>query len=188
MPKLTPDEEIAAYTIGELVPHDRPIVLADYDPAWPALFEREATRIRMALGDQVVQLEHVGSTSVPGLSAKPQIDLLLVVESSADESRYLPPLERHGYALRIREPEWHEHRLFKGPDTNLHLHVFSRGCVEVSRMIAFRDWLRTHPADRALYEQNKLELASRTWKHVQHYAYAKSAVVEEIITRALRDQ
>jgi GrpB-like predicted nucleotidyltransferase (UPF0157 family) len=183
--KQTTEAEIAAYTVGELKPHDASINLSNYDPAWPSLFEREAQRIREALGKHVVQLEHVGSTSVPGLAAKPQIDILLVVPDSSDEPTYLPALEGRGYVLRIREPDWYEHRVFKGPDTNVNLHVFSPGCVEINRMLRFRDWLCTHADDRALYERTKRELATRTWRYVQNYADAKTAVVEEILARAL---
>ena len=181
---LVSDEELQAATIGIRVPHNAPITLAEYDPAWPALFEREERRIRGVLGETVVRLEHTGSTSVPGLAAKPIIDMTLVVPDSADEASYVPALETAGYFLRIREPEWHEHRLLKGPDADVNLHVFSRGSVELERMVGFRDWLRTHPEDRELYERTKRELAARTWRHVQHYADAKTAVVEEIIARA----
>jgi GrpB-like predicted nucleotidyltransferase (UPF0157 family) len=183
--KQTSDAEIAAYTVGELKPHDAPINLADYDPTWATLFQREAERICEALGDRVMQLEHVGSTSVPGLAAKPQIDTLLVVSDSSEEPAYLPALERRGYFIRIREPDWYQHRVLKGPDTNINLHVFSSGCVEIARMLTFRDWLRSHVDDRLLYEQTKRELASRTWRHVQNYADAKTAVIENILARAL---
>jgi GrpB-like predicted nucleotidyltransferase (UPF0157 family) len=179
------EEELAAYTIGELQPLTAPIEVADYDPAWPALFDREAARIRGRLGDRVARLEHVGSTSVPGLAAKPRIDILLVVPDSSDEASYVPPLEAEGYLLRIREPAWYEHRVLKGPDTDVNLHVFSTGCVEIERMIAFRDWLRKSDDDRALYERTKRELAARPWKFVQHYADAKTEVVEAILARAL---
>lgn len=145
---------------------------------------RRAQRIRRALGDGVVQLEHVGSTSVPGLAAKPRIDILLVVPDSSDEPSYVPALESAGYVLRIREPNWYEHRVFKGPDTDLNLHVFTRGCIEIDRMIGFRDWLRTDVEDRALYERTKRDLASRQWKYVQNYADAKTEVVEQILARA----
>ena len=87
--------------------------------------------------------------------------------------------------LRIREPDWYEHRLFKGPDTNVNVHTFSTGCEEVERMVAFRDWLRANDDDRDLYLNAKRELAAREWKYVQNYADAKSAVVEEIVARAL---
>jgi GrpB-like predicted nucleotidyltransferase (UPF0157 family) len=180
----TSDAQLEAVTVGERKPHDAPITLVDYDPAWPALFERDATRIRAALGETVVRLEHTGSTSVPGLAAKPIIDMTLIVPSSADEAGYVPQLEAAGYALRIREPDWHEHRLLKGPDTDVNVHVFSVGSIELERMVGFRDWLRTHPDDRELYERTKRELAARTWRHVQHYADAKTAVVEEILARA----
>jgi GrpB-like predicted nucleotidyltransferase (UPF0157 family) len=181
---ITTDEQLQAVTVGERKPHNAPIALAEYDPAWPELFEREAERIRMALGDRALRLEHTGSTSVPGLAAKPIIDITLLVPDSADEPAYAPALEAAGYILRIREPHWLEHRLFKGPDTDVNLHVFSEGCVELDRMVGFRDWLRAHPDDRELYERTKRELATRTWRHVQHYADAKTGVVEEIIARA----
>jgi len=178
------EEEIRATTVGELQPHAAPINLVDYDPAWPALFEREDRRIRAALGEKVLRLEHTGSTSVPGLAAKPCIDMTMIVPNSADEDDYLPALEAAGYILRIREPDWHEHRCFKGPDTNVNLHVFSPGSVELDRMVGFRDWLRTHGDDRELYERTKRELATREWQFVQNYADAKTTVVEEIIARA----
>jgi GrpB-like predicted nucleotidyltransferase (UPF0157 family) len=108
-----------------------------------------------------------------------------VVEDSADESAYVPALEAAGYVLRIRESEWFEHRLFKGPDTNVNLHVFSRGCVEADRMVAFRDHLRANEPDLRLYEDAKRELAARRWKYVQNYADAKTAVVSEIMARAM---
>jgi GrpB-like predicted nucleotidyltransferase (UPF0157 family) len=179
------DGEIRAAVIGELVEHNAPIELVEYDPEWPRRFEREALRIWGALGAKALQLEHVGSTSVPGLAAKPIIDMVLVVADTRDEAAYVPPLEAAGYVLRIREPDWYEHRSFKGPDTNINLHTFSEGCEEVDRMLAFRDWLRTHDEDRDLYLGSKRELATRRWKHVQNYADAKSTVVQEILARAL---
>jgi GrpB-like predicted nucleotidyltransferase (UPF0157 family) len=178
------EEEILASAVGELVPHAAAIELADYDPSWPGLFRREDERIRAILGDRVLLLEHVGSTAVPGLAAKPLIDMTMVVADSSDEDAYVPALEASGYRLTIREPDWHEHRLLKGPDTNLNLHVFSEGCSEVGRMLALRDWLRTHDDDRKLYEGAKRELAAQEWKYVQNYADAKSAVVRDILARA----
>jgi GrpB-like predicted nucleotidyltransferase (UPF0157 family) len=178
------DEELRAITVGERKQHNAPVTLADYDPAWPGLFEREERRIRTALGSTVVLIEHTGSTSVPGLAAKPIIDITLIVPNSGDEAAYVPPLEAVGYVLRIREPHWHEHRVLKGPDTDVNLHVFSSGSVELERMVGFRDWLRTHDEDRSLYERTKRELAARTWRHIQHYADAKTVVVEEIVARA----
>jgi len=178
------EEEIRAATVGELKPLAGPIVLAEYDPGWPQLFEREAERIRAAVGERALRIEHAGSTSVPGLAAKPVIDVVLVVADSADEEAYVPPLEAAGYVLSIREPDWYEHRVFKGPDTNVNLHVFSQGCPEIDRMVVFRDWLRRNESDRQLYERAKRELADKEWKYTQSYADAKSAVVEDIIARA----
>ena len=121
---------------------------------------------------------------MPGLSAKPIIDMVLAVPDSSDEPNYASDLEGAGYIVRIREPDWFEHRLFKGPDTNINLHTFTEGCPEIDRMVGFRDWLRTHDEDRDLYERTKQELAAREWRFVQHYADAKSEVVEGIIARA----
>jgi GrpB-like predicted nucleotidyltransferase (UPF0157 family) len=182
-PPLT-DEEIRAATVGDLPEHNAKIDLAEYDPEWPRLYEREEARMRGALGPVALRVEHVGSTSVSGLAAKPVIDIVLVVRDTRDEDSYVPPLEAAGYVLRIREPDWFEHRLFKGPDTNVNVHTFSEGCEEVERMVGFRDWLRTHDADRDRYLAAKRELAAKEWKYVQNYAAAKSAVVREIIARA----
>jgi GrpB-like predicted nucleotidyltransferase (UPF0157 family) len=178
------DEEMAAVRIGPADVLDGPITLAEYDPTWPQLYAQEADRIRAALGDRALLIQHVGSTSVPGLAAKPRIDIVLAVDDSSEERSYVPPLESAGYVLRIREPEWHEHRVFKGPDVDINLHVFSAGCVEIERMIRFRDHLRSNPGDRALYVRTKRDLAGRTWRYMQHYADAKTELVEEILERA----
>lgn len=164
---------------------DGPITLREYDPAWPASFEREATRIRAALGERAVVLEHTGSTSVPGLAAKPIIDIALGVPDSTAEADYVPQLEAAGYELIVREPEWHEHRLFKDPGRTVNLHTFTAGSPEIERMVTFRDWLRANAGDRALYERTKRELAARTWAYVQDYADAKTEVVDAILGRAL---
>ena len=110
------EQEIMAATIGKRVPLNGPVHLAPYDTAWPALFAEEAKRIREVLGDRIALLEHVGSTSVPGLSAKPIIDMVLAVADSNDEAAYVAPLEQRGYVLRIRELNWFRHRLLKPPD------------------------------------------------------------------------
>lgn len=182
--KPVSDEELQKVTVGKLKPHNATIHLEEYDPRWPELFKREAKRIRSALGDKVLRLEHVGSTSVPGLCAKPVIDILLVVKDSSDESAYVPALEKAGYLLRIREPEWFEHRMFKGPDTDINLHVFSLGAEEIDRMLRFRDWLRSQEADRKKYARVKRRLAKKKWRHIQNYADAKSSIIREIMERA----
>ena len=181
----TREDELNEVHVGDFKPSTGPVELADYDPAWPALYVREEERIRGALGERALVLEHAGSTSVPGLAAKPIIDIVLGVADSADEPSFVPPLEAVGYELRIREPDWHEHRCLKGPDTNVNLHVFTVGSSEIDRMLAFRDRLRENDVDRELYERAKRELSAKEWAFVQDYADAKTAVVEEIIERAL---
>jgi len=161
------------------------IELAEYDPSWPELYAREEERLRRVLGDRIARLAHAGSTSAPGLPAKPIVDIVLEVPDTRDEAAYVAPLEAAGYTLTIREPSWYEHRLFKGPDTNIDLHVFPRACSEVDRMLIFRDWLRTYEPDRDRYLRAKRELAARDWEYVQDYADAKSEVVGEIMRRAL---
>jgi GrpB-like predicted nucleotidyltransferase (UPF0157 family) len=183
-PAPTSDEGLQKITVGERRPHNAPVTLVEYDPRWPELFAQEADRVRTALGDAALRVEHVGSTSVPGLCAKPVIDMLLVVQNSADEPSYVPALEAAGYTLRIREPEWFEHRLFKGPDTDINLHVFSPGASEIDQMLRFRDRLRADDVDRDSYARTKRGLAQRVWRHVQHYAEAKTSVIQEILDRA----
>ena len=181
------EEQILAARMGKPVPQFVPIQIVDYNPQWPLLSQREAERVQSALGDRVLLLEHVGSTSVPGLAAKPKIDMLLVVANTADEPSYVPALEAAGYVLRIREPDWYEHRMFKGPDTDINLHVFSSGCPEIDRMLLFRNWLRSNDSNRHLYERTKRELARNNWKYMQNYADAKTAVVQEILVRAQKN-
>ena len=177
------NEYLKQVTIGPPEPLNGKILLEEYRPEWPALFQRERRRIRAALGREDAAVEHVGSTSVPGLCAKPILDLLLLVEDAADEAAYVPPLERAGYTLKIREPDWYQHRLLKGADPAVNLHVFSVGCGEADRMLRFRDWLRSHDADRDLYAAEKRRLAEQTWQYVQNYADAKSAVIAGIFRR-----
>jgi GrpB-like predicted nucleotidyltransferase (UPF0157 family) len=174
----------AARAIGGPRPLSGPVEIHEYDSAWPVLYAQEAEQIRGALGDRVVRLEHVGSTSVPGLAAKPVIDIALEVPDTRDEDAYVADLEAAGYTLRIREPEWFEHRLFKRTEPTVNLHVFSAGCDETDNMLLFRDWLRSNAEDRDLYLRTKRALAARRWKYVQQYADSKTAAVDEILARA----
>lgn len=178
------DEELKRITIGERKPYNATITLIEYDQEWPKKFETERKRIREVLGEKALLVEHVGSTSVPGLAAKPIIDILLVVKDSADESVYVPFLEKAGYILRIREPSWFEHRLFKGPDYPTNLHVFTTGASEINRMLMFRNHLRGNEEDRTIYLKIKRELAKKKWKYVQNYADAKTEIINEIMARA----
>jgi GrpB-like predicted nucleotidyltransferase (UPF0157 family)/uncharacterized protein (DUF952 family) len=178
------EQDLASVTIGPLDRLDGPVTLVEPDPRWPELYEREAARIRGVLGDRVLRIEHVGSTSVPGLIAKPIVDIALVVPDPADEPGYADALTAAGYRLRLRTPEWEEHRMFKGPDTDVNLHVFGPGSAEVERMVRFRDRLRADAGARERYAAEKRALAGRRWAHVQYYADAKSSVVEEILGEA----
>ena len=143
-----------------------------------------ASRLREALGPVAARVEHVGSTSVPGLAAKPILDVLLLVPDPADETAYVDRLEAAGFLLHIREPDWHEHRLLRGHDPEVNLHVFGSGSSEAERVLLFRDTLRANAAERALYEETKRRLAAQSWDRVQDYADAKSKVVEGILARA----
>jgi GrpB-like predicted nucleotidyltransferase (UPF0157 family) len=178
------DKQLEAITVGTPQAQYQEVVVTDYDPIWPHWFESAAFRIREALGDRVLQLDHVGSTSVRGLPAKPRIDINLVVADTTDEDAYVPQLEAIGYELRIREPDWYEHRMLRGQDPPVNLHVFNPGCEELDKMLTLRDWLRTHDDDRELYARAKRELAAKQWKYVQNYADAKSDVIHEILARA----
>ena len=162
----------------------REIIIAEYDPAWPAKFERHASTIARVLGSSALQIEHIGSTSVPGLAAKPIIDILVVLKDSADESAYLPQLEAAGYMLRVREPHWNEHRMLRTSEKDVHIHVYSAGCAEIKRNLRFRDRLRANAEDRRLYEETKRALARVDWSDMQAYADAKTDVIERIMSSA----
>jgi len=161
------------------------VFLVDHDDGWADEYARQEQRIRAALGEVAVAVHHAGSTSVPGLAAKPVIDVVLVVPDPTDEAAYAPALQDAGFLFTAREPEWYEHRIFKDRSPRVNLHVFGPDCEEVRRMLAFRDHLRRDEADRTLYEDTKRELATRQWVLVQDYADAKSDVVTRIMARAL---
>jgi GrpB-like predicted nucleotidyltransferase (UPF0157 family) len=159
----------------------REIVIADYDSTWPSRFQHEQQRIRQALGSRARRIEHFGSTAVPGLAAKPIIDILVTVEDPEDESTLLPALESAGYELRVREPG---HRMFRTPSRDVQVHVWAEGDPEVDRCLAFRDRLRTSPEDRDEYERLKRDLATREWGDMNEYADAKTELIAVIVTRA----
>jgi GrpB-like predicted nucleotidyltransferase (UPF0157 family) len=158
----------------------RAIVIAGYDPAWPVRFEAERARILGAIGPVARRIEHVGSTAVPGLAAKPIVDILVAVEDPDDEAAFVPALEAAGYVLRVREPE---HRMLRTPQLDVHVHVWRDGSSEVERYLAFRDRLRASAEDRAAYERLKRSLAQREWDDMNDYAGAKGALIEEIMRR-----
>jgi GrpB-like predicted nucleotidyltransferase (UPF0157 family) len=166
-------------------PAAEPVRLVPYDPRWPDRYRALAQDIRAALGDAVLDLEHVGSTSVEGLIAKDVIDIDLTVADPRDEDSYLPPLERLGYLLTVREPSFHQHRCLRFADPRANLHVFGPDCPEVIRHRMFRDWLRADPRDRARYADAK-RAAVPGGGHVMDYNARKQDVVREIYDRLFR--
>lgn len=174
-------EEIAAAAVGPRTP--APVEVVAPDPEWPLRFAELRAQLVSILGDRVLAVEHVGSTSVPGLWAKPLIDVDLTVADSGDEAAYLPDLEAAGFTLRVREPEWEEHRVVRGSAPAANVHIWSPGAVEPRRHAVFRDWLRTHPADRAAYADHKRELAGRGFTDAMDYNNHKAALIYDIYER-----
>ncbi|NYG55842.1 GrpB family protein [Nocardioides perillae] len=174
--------EVAQARVG--APPPRLVTVVPYDPAWPEAYEQVAARVRSALGDAVLTLEHVGSTAVPGLAAKAVVDVDLTVADPADEASWLPPLERAGFVLRVREPGWDEHRVLtlESPVTNLH--VWPPGAPEPARHVLFRDWLRRDAVDREAYAALKLALGRRGFTDGMDYNNHKAALVYDVYERA----
>ena len=175
----TPEHPLDDVLIGGR--EKREIVIVDHDPAWASRYERERARIVAALDERAIAVEHIGSTSVPGLAAKPIIDIDLSVADLEAEDTYVPALEAAGYVLRVREPG---HRMFRTPELDVHLHVCETGSDWERRHLVFRDWLRSHPDDRQRYEDVKRDLATRQWDDMNDYADAKTDVVADIMARA----
>jgi GrpB-like predicted nucleotidyltransferase (UPF0157 family) len=170
-------------------PTPGPISIVAHDPAWPQIYVTVADRIREVLGTSVVDLDHIGSTSVPGLPAKPVIDIDLTVADSSDEASYVPALEAAGFRFVLCETGWHEHRLLTCDDPPTNLHVFSPDCPEVIRHRMFRDWLIDNPDDLALYRDAKLEsaaAATAAGEHTMEYNLRKQPVIREIYDRMFR--
>ncbi|PZR53126.1 GrpB family protein [Xylanimonas oleitrophica] len=157
------------------------VPLHDHDDRWAATYRDHERRIRDALAPADVDIEHIGSTSVPGLAAKPIVDIVVAVEDITAEEDYLDALLDAGYRLRVREPG---HRLVRTPERDVHVHVYERGDTAVDEYLLLRDHLRTHPDDRALYESTKRALLGRQWDDMNDYAAAKTDVIVEIKARA----
>ena len=175
------DEELAAVTVGGLKRLDGPVELADPDPSWPDQYDVEAAYLRAILGDRVLRLEHVGSTSVPGLPAKPILDVQISVLNVDDHGSFAPALERAGYLVRVREPG---HVLYRSPERDVHVHLCAVGSEWERRHLVFRDWLRTHPDDRDLYADVKRRLLRDEWESMIDYSFAKTGVITTIMQRA----
>ncbi len=155
--------------------------LHDHDPAWATRFAEHRARITAALPGLHVTIEHIGSTSVPGLAAKPIVDVAVSVPDVTDEAAYLEPLLDAGYVLRVREPG---HRLVRTPERDAHVHVYEHGAREVDDYLLLRDHLRRDDADRQRYEDVKRGLMTRSWDDSNAYADAKTTVIDAIKERA----
>jgi GrpB-like predicted nucleotidyltransferase (UPF0157 family) len=175
------EEEIAAARIVAQSPE--PIEVVPYDDDWPRRFRELRSRLVVALRGTALGIEHVGSTSVPGLWAKPYLDIDLIVAEPAVEAGYVPPLEALGFRLLVREPDWEEHRVLKLLDPNTNLHVFPPHATEPRRHLMFRDWLRAHPDDRDAYAAHKREVAAAGFTDGMLYNNAKGAFVYDLYER-----
>lgn len=158
----------------------RPIVICDYDTAWPERFAQVRARVGEALGATALRIEHIGSTAVPGLAAKPIIDVLVTVVDPDDGAAFTSALEARGYELRVQEPG---HRMFRSAARDVHVHVWADSDPEVGRYLRFRDRLRSSSEDRDAYEQLKRELAKQQWREMNHYADAKGSLIQAILER-----
>ncbi len=159
----------------------RELAIVEADPTWPQTFAQHEERVRAALGAAAREVEHIGSTSVPGLAAKPIIDILVIVDDITAEEEYLHPLLSTGYQLRVREPG---HRMVRTSALDVHIHILGSGDPERDEYLLLRDHLRRTGTDRALYERTKRELARSEWTDMNAYAEAKTAVITQIKERA----
>jgi len=179
MGSLGRDAPLEEVLVGGL--ERRRIVIVDYDPRWADRYGQERKRVGTALGSAALQIEHIGSTAVPGLAAKPIVDLLVIQDDAADEKATTAALAQAGYELRVREPG---HLMFRTPARDVHVHVRQESDPEIARHLAFRERLRTSAADRDAYERLKRELATRDWPDMNAYADAKGCLIEEILRHA----
>ncbi|MBP7807182.1 GrpB family protein [Candidatus Saccharibacteria bacterium] len=162
-------------------PEHRKIEVVPYDEEWPSIFEQQKQRIRDALNSKAFRIDHVGSTSIPNMSAKPIIDIQVSVDNPDNEQTFLKPLEKAGYMLRVREKG---HRMFRTPELDVHIHICKTGSDWERRHLLFRDWLRTDKDDHNAYRQLKETLAEQDWETMNHYADAKSDLIQEITKHA----
>jgi GrpB-like predicted nucleotidyltransferase (UPF0157 family) len=162
---------------------ERDVRIEPYSEEWPQRFVEERSRIETALGSNARRIEHVGSTAVPRLGAKPVIDIMVTVDDPDDEGAFVVSLESAGYELRVREPH---HRMFRNPARDVHVHVWAAGSDDERRHLLFRDWLRSHPRERLAYEATKRSLAG-TWRDMNYYARAKGPFIDGVLDRARAD-
>ena len=164
-----------------------PVIIHPYDPSWPGRFLGLARPLRAALGDVALRIDHVGSTSVPGLDAKPIIDIQISVAELEPSEPYRTPLERLGYVFRPDNPE-RTKRYFREPpgQPRTHVHVRRAGSWAEQLNLLFRDYLRAHPQEAAIYAAAKHRIAEQHRADRAAYTEAKSQVIWEIIALADR--
>ena len=163
------------------------VIVVPYSPDWPAAFAREAARIRAALGDNCIAVHHIGSTAVPGLAAKPILDLLPVVRDLAAAADARPALERLGYEWMGEFGIPGRRYLRKGGDERTHqVHIFARDDrAQIARHLAVRDYLRAFPEAARRYGALKTALARRFPWDIEAYCDGKDAFVRELEREAL---
>jgi GrpB-like predicted nucleotidyltransferase (UPF0157 family) len=169
-----------------------PIVIRDYDPSWPAQFEAERARVSGALGSIVVTIEHVGSTAVPGLAAKPIIDLLAGVESLPAARERVGAMRAIGYTHMAEYEAWlPDEMLFRkgppGPWTH-HVHVMEPASARWDEFVLVRDHLRAHPDTAAAYAELKRALALRFGDDIEGFRAAKRPFLADVLRRARSDK
>ena len=183
--KHVPDSKKSEWGVGLIGGREKRVIeIVPYRSDWPLRFQNHAERIKNALGATMLRIEHIGSTSVEGLAAKPIIDILVVVAAPARENLYLPSMLSAGYELRVREPDFEEHRMFRTPERDVHVHFFPAGSGEIDRYLEFRDFVRSHAETRDQYAALKRELSKRDWADMNEYADAKTDFIEGVIRRA----
>jgi GrpB-like predicted nucleotidyltransferase (UPF0157 family) len=161
--------------------------LAEYNPEWPLIFQREADLLGQAMGDDAIEIEHIGSTSVPGLRAKPIIDLLMVMERFAPLHEYKRRLEPLGYHHHSHEDDAERLFFWKGIPRTFHLHIVEYATWEHQRHILFRDYLRKHPEIARWYEEVKAQLVQEFKSNRVAYTKGKTAFIKSIMARALEE-
>ena len=163
---------------------DLSLEVVAYDPAWPGRYQWWRDRLAGQLGGTALRIEHVGSTAVPGLPAKPTIDVQVSVADLDEESRYVPQIEQVGVQLRSRDTLHRFFRPFAGQPREVHVHVCQAGSEWESEHLLFRDYLRSHPGARDAYAQVKWEAAAVWWDDRIAYTEAKTAVILDLLHAA----
>ncbi|OTA15747.1 Dephospho-CoA kinase [Xenorhabdus vietnamensis] len=156
-----------------------PIIIVPYNTEWGTIYNEEKNKIQRQLQGKIISIEHIGSTAVPGLFAKPVIDIDLIIADPIQEIDYIPALEKLGYVLRVREPSWYQHRMLRLDSPRINLHIFGKNCPEHIRHLLFRNWLRNHEDDKLRYAAAKLEAVEGA-EHIMEYNDNKNRMIKDI--------